>query len=591
MCSTPKLRFLAALLGLLVSSSCLSAVSTVSAEPTRTALIIGNSQYLNAPLRNPENDAKDLAETLKTLDFNVMLHIDANQRQMEQAIDQFEDELKKRSGIGLFYYAGHGIQSQGTNYLLPINNAIERERDLRYDAVDVGRIISAMEFANNDLNIIILDACRNNPLTRSFRSSARGLARLNNTPKGLLIAYSTSPGEVALDGDGRNSPYAKSLIQAMQTKNQHILLTFQAVANAVQSDTKGAQVPWISSSLTRNFFFSKTKESQPFSTATNSSETSAATNSAETSTPKQSTSPPLASEPKPQLATIETIEQPYQLPQGQYHWKIHQDALTDTSLGPKLVMIPKGEFLMGSDEATKHEKPEHSVNIGRPFWVSIHEISFQQYELFSKHTHRRLPQAKWGREQQPMINVSWQDAYAYTLWLSEQTGHNYRLPSESEWEYFARATTTARYYWGDELAQCSALPLSRIDKARNFQKNDIHQCAQTLKQKQRIQANCRHCFSWIKAGKTFPVNSYQPNALGLFNTLGNVAEYTQDCWRPNYYGAPADHLAYERGDCLQRVIRGGHWNSAHNEIQVTSRQPVEIHHTSDQIGFRVVRED
>ena len=443
--SIPKHQFLAALLGLLIS------FNDLRAEPARTALIIGNSHYLHAPLKNPQNDANDLANTLTTLGFNVMLHIDADQRQMEQAIDQFEDQLKKRSGIGLFYYAGHGIQSQGTNYLLPINNAIERERDLRYDAVDVRRIISAMEFARNDLNIIILDACRNNPLTRSFRSSTRGLARLNNTPKGLLIAYSTSPGEVALDGDGRNSPYAKSLIQAIQTKNQHVLLTFQAVANAVQSETKGAQVPWISSSLTRNFFFSKTHEQQPIITATTAT-TATTAKTANDSTllisPKQPTKPSPIAKPKPSLAAIETIEKPYELPQNQYHWKIQQDTLTDSSLGPKLVLIPAGEFIMGSDEASKHEKPEHSVNIHRPFWVSMHEISFQEYDRFSRQTQRPSAKAKWGRGSQPVINVSWQDAHAYTLWLSEQTGRNYRLPSESEWEYFARATTTSRYYWG-----------------------------------------------------------------------------------------------------------------------------------------------
>lgn len=572
---------LAALFGLLLFGQPAYANQPTRQDQARTALVIGNGLYAKAPLRNPTQDARDLAQVLRRLGFDVQLRLNANQRTMEQAIDEFEDTLNKHGGVGLFYYAGHGIQSQGINYLLPVKNTIERERDLKFDAINVNRIIAAMDAADNALNIVILDACRNNPLTRSFRSASRGLARLEQTPTGLLIAYSTSPGEVALDGDGQNSPYAQSLMSSIQTPGQHVLLTFQDIANRVQKVTKGQQVPWISSSLTQDFYF------QPADVSTS------------TTSVVPVPIPPIASqtahvtgqEPTEQpLPDLNTLETPITQSPNAYRWTSFRDAMKNGSQGPMMVTIGTGSYDMGSNDGNKQEKPVHAVTINAPFAVSAHEISFADYDRFSQATQRTSPSAPWGRGDQPVINIRWQDAVDYTEWLSQQTGQRYRLPSESEWEYLARAHSTNRYHWSDELPQCSELPISRIDDARKFKHNQLPFCAHKLKQKQAIRINCRHCFSWIHDGKSFPVNSYPANGFGLFNMLGNVAEMTQDCWKANYYGATSDSSAYLTAGCSQRTIRGGHWDSGHLDARVTSRQAFSMNERSDKVGFRVVRE-
>ena len=176
-----------------------------SAQQSRIALVIGNSSYKSSPLQNPLNDANDMAVVLRKLGFSVQLKINADQRSMEDSIRTFGKELRS-GGIGLFYYAGHGLQVDGRNYLIPIGADVESEADVKYEAVDAGRVLAQMEDAENSMNIIILDACRNNPFARSFRSSQKGLAKMD-APVGSILAYSTAPGSVAADGSGRNGLY------------------------------------------------------------------------------------------------------------------------------------------------------------------------------------------------------------------------------------------------------------------------------------------------------------------------------------------------------------------------------------------------
>lgn len=224
----------------------------VSAE-TRTALVIGNGAYKSSPLTNPVNDAGDIANVLIESGFKVTLKLNATQREMESAVKEFGKELRN-GGVGLFYYAGHGVQVGGRNYLIPVDADIESESDIKYDAVDAGRVLGKMEDAGNELNIIILDACRNNPFARSFRSVERGLARMD-APKGSLIAYATAPGSVAADGDGRNGVYTKYLIENIKKSGLTIEQVLKNVRVAVVSDTASSQVPWESSSLMGKFYF------------------------------------------------------------------------------------------------------------------------------------------------------------------------------------------------------------------------------------------------------------------------------------------------------------------------------------------------
>ena len=226
--------------------------SLLAATDQRTALVIGNGAYSSGPLKNPVNDATDMANALQKLGFKVILKKNASLETMEEAIEDFGNRLK-RGGVGLFYYAGHGVQVNGVNYLIPVGANVNKESDVRFKAFDTGRILAEMENANNGLNIVLLDACRDNPFGKSFRSASRGLAVVSNAPTGTFISFSTSPGQVARDGDGHNSPYTKALLQYMQEPGTPITDVFMNVRQKLRKET--GQVPWELSSLEGKFFF------------------------------------------------------------------------------------------------------------------------------------------------------------------------------------------------------------------------------------------------------------------------------------------------------------------------------------------------
>jgi uncharacterized caspase-like protein/formylglycine-generating enzyme required for sulfatase activity len=230
--------------------------AAAAAAETRIALVIGNSNYASGPLPNPANDAQMMADTLGKLGFDVIARRNADQNTMKRAIQDFGSRLEKGgpSAVGLFYYAGHGVQLNGRNYLIPTTAQIDREGDVEIEAVSADWVIEQMRYARNRLNIVILDACRNNPFTRSMRSVDHGLATMD-APAGILIAYSTAPGAVAMDGNGRDSPYTEALSQAMRDLHEPVEQVFKHVRVGVMSATANKQVPWESSSLTGDFYF------------------------------------------------------------------------------------------------------------------------------------------------------------------------------------------------------------------------------------------------------------------------------------------------------------------------------------------------
>ncbi len=227
----------------------------------RLALVIGNSAYSNASLSNPVNDAVDVASELRRHNFKVTLLTDADQKTMEDAIRQFGRKLNQGS-TGLFYFAGHGVQSDGQNYLIPLAADVSTETDLRYKAVNLSMILDQMKVAANPINMVVLDACRNNPLQRKFRSNSRGLARVSKTPNGFLLAYATAPGELALDGEGRNGIYTKHFLDSLKY-NSHlpVELLFKEVLKGVKNETRGVQIPWVTASLERDFYFNTSNTS------------------------------------------------------------------------------------------------------------------------------------------------------------------------------------------------------------------------------------------------------------------------------------------------------------------------------------------
>jgi Caspase domain len=212
--------------------------ASLTPSPHRRALLIGNAAYPDSPLSNPVHDATDLAPLLRRLSFEVTLHRDADRPTMEQAIDRFTQGVP-RGSAGLFFFAGHGVQIEGVNYLIPIGTRFKAASDVKYQAVAADWILARMEESGMDVKLLLLDACRNNPLGR--------------TPQGALIAYATSPGKTASDGPGRNSPFTGQLLRELAIPGRDIEVALKAVRAGVQQTTKGEQIPWVASSMTGDF--------------------------------------------------------------------------------------------------------------------------------------------------------------------------------------------------------------------------------------------------------------------------------------------------------------------------------------------------
>jgi formylglycine-generating enzyme required for sulfatase activity len=228
-----------------------------------------------------------------------------------------------------------------------------------------------------------------------------------------------------------------------------------------------------------------------------------------------------------------------------------------------MIVIPAGKFIMGSPENESdreaNEGPPHEVTVAKPFAVSKFEVTFEEWDAcVAAAACPRVPDS-WGRGEMPVINVSWRDAKQYVGWLSQLTGKEYRLLTESEWEYAARAGANTRYSWGDDPGMGNA--------------------------------NCDGCGSRWDLQQTAPVGSFKPNALGLYDMHGNVWEWVEDSWHENYEGAPTDGSAWLRGgDPSFRVVRGGSWrNESARSVRAAVRAQRHANVRFDTLGFRVAR--
>lgn len=255
--------------------SILSCVNIHAASDLRYALVIGNSAYNSAtPLINPKNDSRDIASTLRELYFETVLLQDATKKQIEQSVKIFIQKLNEsEDAVGLFYYAGHGVQLQGENYLVPVETNPGTEQEIKTQSYNVAHLLNGMRKNKSGTNIIVMDACRNNPFghlavqgARSVNGKERGLVRVTvpklntglsklDAPPNTLIAFATAPGRVALDGDGKNSPYTAKLIESLQRTGLTIGEVFRQVREEVLQVSNGSQIPWESSSLVQDFYF------------------------------------------------------------------------------------------------------------------------------------------------------------------------------------------------------------------------------------------------------------------------------------------------------------------------------------------------
>jgi len=231
---------------------------------------------------------------------------------------------------------------------------------------------------------------------------------------------------------------------------------------------------------------------------------------------------------------------------------------------PSMIRIPAGSFTMG-DDSNMHSAPAHKVTINKPFAISKYEITFAEYDFFAQSVNRPFPGDNgWGREDRPVIHVSWDDAVAYAQWLSKTTGKKFRLPTEAEWEYVARANTTSNYWWGDN--------------------------EQDAKGKANCRRGCSSNYSGLFGSKTAPVGSYTPNAFGIYDTAGNVSEWVQDCYQDNYRNASSTGSAFEEKQCAGRVVRGGSTKDNVQHLISSARDNIPAGYLTETLGFRLVME-
>ncbi len=665
----------------------------------RVALVVGNGTYAHiGRLPNPGNDAADMTAALRRLGFEVTTVRDADRSAMTEALRVFTRE-SAGADVSLVFYAGHGLEMDGVNYLVPVDARLERDTDVRFEAVDLDYVLAATVGA--DLRVVILDACRNNPLARSMqrtgasRSVSRGsFGDLDESLLGdeTLVAYAAAAGTTADDGTGRNSPYTSALLSYLEQPLE-IGLLFREVRARVLEATDGRQRPHEYASLLGEHYLRAATGADPraveagleldraarrlvqqgltragfspgpadgvFGPATRaairgwqtSRETTAtgyldAAGAAALGAPVAvAAALPEAPAPEPRdpapsalLAQQENLFwqsimnstnaadfEAYlrRFPNGVYADLARNRAAAvappaepaapdpppvdatapgsvfrDCPTCPEMVVVPEGEFLMGSDrrddESDDNERPRHRVTLGG-FALGVHEVTRDEYEAFVAATGRGSgdrcaafdaedrrwewrSEASWrspGYPQagdHPVVCVNWEDAQAYVRWLSAETGEQYRLPSESEWEYAARAGTTTRRHWGDDADDgCAYANGADRTAKRRFDNWTV--------------ADCTDGVVW-----TSPVGAYEPNAFGLHDTLGNVWEWVEDCWHDDYDGAPRDGSAWTRGgDCGRRVLRGGSWNLYPRDLRSAYRLRYDAESRYTNNGFRVAR--
>ncbi len=608
-------------LHLLLFSILLTLTPAVGAAE-RVALVVGNAAYEQelTALKNPVNDATAVAAALRRLGFEVIEGRDVDEDAFYDKIMAFEAAARSAE-VSLFFYAGHGLQVDGRNYLAPVDLQLETRQDLRRHAIELASVLEVM---NSATNLVILDACRNYwPLVRLLGASRlvtpnRGLARVESA-SGTLIAYAAEPGAVAADGLGKHSPYTAALLEHLETPGLSVQNLFTEVTASVLERTDKKQKPWTHSSLSQivrlapgaspgpaeRVFWESVKDSPnaadvqayldrypngvyavlarnrlevlldaaaPAPEATASSVEAGLELSR---TDRRLIQLGLAAEgfdPGPvdgcfgrgtrgairqwqasrggsvtghlEVETAEVLlasgrqraeqEEARQAAAEAEHWE---------RLGLVMVRVAGGSFIMGCQrdrdgDCYKAEEPAHRVEVGS-FEIGKYEVTQALWEAVMGGN----PSFFKGCSECPVERVSWDDVQAFLQKLNTRTGKRYRLPTESEWEYAARGGRQSRGYF----------------------------------------------YAGGNRGRTHPVGQKRANELGLHDLSGNVREWVQDCWNDDYEGAPGDGRAWERGDCSQRVARGGSWDYLPRSLHAADRFRDTTGYRNYGLGFRIAR--
>jgi len=615
----------------------------------RVALVVGNADYEQTgwALANPVRDAELVASALEGVGFDVALHLNVTEEVMEDAFAEHGARLKAagKDAVGLIYFAGHGVQSQGRNYLVPVDANARSEQDVWRQAPRLGEALDYVKVAGNRVNFVILDACRDNPLPSATRSAGGGLAEVKPA-KGLLIAYSTAPGMVAYDGENGNSAFASALASTLKSDGLIAEQVFKRVADQVSIATDGLQIPFYNSGLTGADFCFGACNGTPAPIrvvapppagigGAGGVARSGAVPAAEFEEAVKkimivegiSEAEAIArvnaryTEQNERMAALEAngvarssgnARDSMMVDQGaadavrrlisalglteaearQRYDSARKNGFTvddiiaantaarDVQLPkpsrhcdqcPMMATIPAGTLLIGSPEDEHRRKDDEGPQVALQvpaFAISTHEVTFAEYDVCTENF--GCPQIEdtkeFGRGDRPVVNVSFEQAEAYIAWLNRSNpAHPFRLPTEAEWEYAARAGSDGAFSTGETITSKDA----NYNGSRGYRKGDP---------------------DGGFARKTRAVGSYDANAFGLYDMHGNVAEWTEDCSNGGHEFRDPDASARTDGNCRFRIIKGGAYMHVPDYVRIAKRDGRPKTQGYDYLGFRVAQD-
>ena len=581
---------------------------SVAFAQKRVALVIGIDTYDNlavgAQLTKARNDAAAVARVLRGLGFDVIAKSDVGRSAFN---NHWQDLLNKLApgDTAVFYFAGHGVEFGGRSYLLPRdvpNLKPGRDELLRREALSLQEFLADLREKGTRLNLVVLDACRDNPFEQmSGRSigSRRGLAITDPPPEGTFIMYSAGAGESALDrlndaDRNPNSVYTRHLLPLLKTPG--VTLTEVAEQVRVSVHQTAATVQHRQTPAYYNQVLGRVCLAGGECTPRVAPVPAASEAERIWSMVKDTTSIAAMEEFRRQFggtnpiydrladAHIEELKRLAMLKADQKR-KLNEDGkraevgtlrpgkvFRDCDVCPEMVVIPAGSFMMGSPTGEEGrestEGPQHKVTIARPFAIGRFEVTFADWRACTLDGDcKHIPNDEgWGRDKRPVINVSRDDIGQFTRWLNRKTGKvdAYRLPTEAEWEYAARAGSTTRYHFGDSDRDLCTYA-NGADQTTTEEYKPPTEAADFFGSLS--YANCRDGYA-----TTAPVGSFRPNNFGLYDMHGNVEEWLEDCLAHDYSRTPSDGSAYHIGERCNLASRSGSWMSGPRQLRSANRE-------------------
>jgi formylglycine-generating enzyme required for sulfatase activity/uncharacterized caspase-like protein len=597
-----------------------------AASEKRVALVIGNSAYVNSPLRNPINDAADMAARLRSLGFEVVERRNLSTRQIGGTLREFRSRLSP-GAVALVFYAGHGVQIKGENYLPTVDADINSEEDVPNQSISMRQLMDVLDEAKTRLNLVFLDACRNNPYARSFRSSDRGLARIS-APSGTLISYATRPGSVAADGAGRNGLYTGELLRQMQFTQQPIEQVLKRVVSSVKSGSQGKQEPWMEGSIEGDFCFGDCR--QGVQTAT--------------------LAPAPSYTPSPSAPATTARPMPAQDAETQLWNEVKASGVRDY-FDAYLKQYPKGKYvalarveLQKFNEADKAERVREDLRQAQAEqadWdkakagstVAAYESYLAIYPQgrFAALAQATLPRLqreaeREAKEMQPgkvfkdcadcpeMVILP---AGSFEMGTNNGDANEKPMHSVQVKSFAMGITEVTQAQWQtvmgrnpSKFTSCGAdCPVEQVnwDDAQEFIKRlntktgKEYRLPSEAEWEYACRAGGRHEYcgsdnvdavAWYNANsssRTHPAKGKQPNAWGLYDMSGNVWEWVQDCYSGNYYELPSDGRSFDSEGCTERVLRGGAWTRDPQYSRASNRNRGVLLYRVNLNGFRLAR--